>query len=68
MPKAQRTQGIEYFDSINTYRQVWAEASMSFELHVSNFSLVLFGKGRPWNTWNNFDKSMYYNKVEKSMY
>ena len=42
--KAQRTQGIEYFDSINTFnsKQKRQQALESW----SNFSLVWFGKGR----------------------
>ena len=70
LPKAQRTQGIEYFDSLNTanLKQKLQQALKSW----SNFSLVLFGKERekhrttltnPCNTLTNpstnFDKSMY---------
>ena len=44
LPKAQRTQGIEYFDSFNNFisKQKLQQALKSW----SNFSLVLFGKGR----------------------
>ena len=38
LPKAQRTQGIEYFDSFNTY------SSTSFEI-LAKFSLVCLAKG-----------------------
>ena len=42
--KAQRIQGIEYFDSFNTSssKQKLQQALKSY----SNFNLVLFGKGR----------------------
>ena len=44
LPTEQRTQGIEYFDSFNTFssKQKLQQALKSW----SNFSLVLFGKGR----------------------
>ena len=44
LPKAQGTQGKEYFDSFNTFssKQKLQQALNS----RSNFSLVLFGKGR----------------------
>ena len=44
LPKAQRTQYIEYFDSFNTFssKQKLQQALGSWP----NFSLVLFGKGR----------------------
>ena len=46
LPKAQRTQGIEYFDSINTFssKQKFQEVLKSW----SNVSVILFdnGKGR----------------------
>ena len=44
MPKTQRTQGIEYFDSINTFRseQKPQQALNSWPI----FSLFLFGKGK----------------------
>ena len=54
MQKAQRTQGIEYFDSFNTFslKQKLQQGLKSW----SNFSLVLFGKG---GYLENFDKSTY---------
>ena len=44
LPKALRTQGSEYFDSFNNFssKQKLQQALKS----LSNFSLVLFGKGR----------------------
>ena len=44
LPKAQRTLGIEYFDSFNTSssKQKFQQALKSW----SNFSLVLFGRER----------------------
>ena len=55
LPKAQQTQGIEYFDSLNTFslKQKLKQALQFW----SNFSLVLFGKGRELNAYN-YDKSM----------
>ena len=62
LPKAQRTQGIEYFDLFNTFssKQNLQKALKS----CSNFSLALFGKGREilrttlTNPCNNLNKSM----------
>ena len=62
LPKAQRTQGIQYFDSFNTFssKQKHKQALKSW----SNFSLVLFGKEQEiyrttlTNLCNNFYKSM----------
>ena len=42
LPKAQRIQGIEYFDSFNIFSSEQKPALKSW----SNFSLVLFGKGQ----------------------
>ena len=42
LPKAQRIQGIEYFDSFNIFSSKQKPALKSW----SNFSLVLFGKGQ----------------------
>ena len=44
LPKTQSTRGIEYFDSFNSFgsKQKLQQALKSW----SNFSLVLFGKGR----------------------
>ena len=63
LPNAQRTQGIEYFESFNTFdsKQKLQQALKSWP----NFSLVLFGKGRELHgttlTYprNNFKKSMH---------
>ena len=56
LPTAQRSQGMEYFDSFDTFsseqklRQASAEsclAEICLDLFcLSNLSLVLFGKGR----------------------
>ena len=65
LPKAQRAQGIEYFDLFNTFsskQKLW-HALKSW----SNFSLVFFGKEQIWqihettltNPCSNFEKSMY---------
>ena len=62
LPKAQRAQGIEYFDSFNALssKQKLQQALKSW----SHFSLVLFGKGREMcrttltNPCSNFDRSM----------
>ena len=63
LPKAQGIGGNEYFDSFNTFslKQKPQQGLKS----LSNFSLVLFGKGReiqrttfPFNPFINFDKSM----------
>ena len=68
LPKAQRTQGIEYFDSFNTFssKQKLQQALKSW----SNFSLFLFGKGPEihkttlTNTCNNFNISDNLSKIQ----
>ena len=63
LPKAQRTQVIEYFDSFNTFslKQKLQQALKSW----SKFSFVFFGKGRKihkttlTNPRKNFTKSLY---------
>ena len=63
LPKAQQTQGIEYFDSFNTFcsKQKLQHALKSW----SNLSLALFfGKGRGMqrtltNPFNNLAKTVY---------
>ena len=62
LPKTQRTQGIQYFDSFNTFssKQKHQQALKSW----SNFSLVLFGKEQEiyrttlTNLCNNYNKSL----------
>ena len=61
--KTQRTRGIEYFDSLNTFssKQKLQQVLKSW----SNFSLVLFGNGQEiqsttlTNPSNNYAKSMW---------
>ena len=62
LPKAQQTQGIEYFDSFDTFssKQKLQQALKSW----SNLSLALFGKGRGMhrtliNPFNNLAKTVY---------
>ena len=62
LPKAQQTQGIEYFDSFDTFcsKQRLQHALKSW----SNLSLALFGKGRGMqrtltNPFNNMAKTVY---------
>ena len=70
LPKAQRTQGIEYFDSFNGFilKQKPQHALTSW----SNFSLILFDKGQEkqritlTNPCNNFNKSIC-SKFDKSI-
>ena len=53
----QRTQGIEYFDPFDT-----CSRKQKLQQVLSNFSLVLFGKGR--ETCNNFGKPNNLNKIQ----
>ena len=69
LPKAQRTQGIEYFDSFNTFSSM--QKLQQALQYWSNFSSVSFDRGREknkttlTNPWNNFDKSMH---IRQSQY
>ena len=71
LPKTQRTQGIQYFDSFNTFSSKQKQKHQQALKSYSNFSLVLFGKGREiyrttlTNLRNNFNKSM--GQLYKSM-
>ena len=71
LPKAQQTQGIQYFDSFNTFSSKQKQKHQQALKSYSNFSLVLFGKGREiyrtnlTNLHNNFNKSM--EQLYKSM-
>ena len=63
LPKAQRSQGIEYFDSFNTFSSSKQNLRQAFKSR-SNFSFVMVGKGGGiykttlTNPHINFDKSM----------
>ena len=56
LPKAQRTQGFEYYVSFDRHLYFKAEAPTSFEILVKLQLGFVCQRAR--NTYNNFDKSM----------